>query len=176
MLQDLGATWTELATVVVTTVGIYLAFIALVGIVGQRSLSHMSSFDFACVVALGAVLGRTVLLSEPSLLIGVTALATFLGMQTLLGSLRRRRGLDRWINRSPVLLVRDGELWHANMRRAHVVEDEIRQRLRIAGVRRLDEVAAVVIERNGSVSVLRAGAEIDPWLLSDVQRRQVVPR
>lgn len=168
MAAELGATWEELARVVITTVAMYLALILLVRLAGQRSLASMSSIDVGCVVALGAVLGRTLLLEIPTLLIGVVALVALFGMQSLLGRLRQNRRFDRWVNRPPVLLVNGRELLHDNMRRAHVAEDELRQRLRLAGIRRLDEVGCVVLERNGSVSVIRRGEQIDPWLLADV--------
>jgi hypothetical protein len=57
----LGLSWTDAATVVVSTVGIYLAFLVLLRIVGQHAVAAMSSFDFAAAIAFGAVLGRTVL-------------------------------------------------------------------------------------------------------------------
>ncbi|MBD8871070.1 DUF421 domain-containing protein [Nocardioides donggukensis] len=155
-------------TVVVTTVCIYLTFIVLVRLLGSRSLTVMSSFDFACVVAFGAVLGRTALLAEPTLAIGVVALTTFFGMQGLLGLVSQHRRLDRLVNRAPLLLVRDGGLLHANMRRAHVAEDEVRQAVRRAGLHTLRDVGYAVLERNGTVSVIRAGARVDPWLLADV--------
>ncbi len=55
----LGLSWTEAATVVVSTVAMYLAFLILIRIVGQPALAAMSSFDFAAAIALGAVMGRT---------------------------------------------------------------------------------------------------------------------
>lgn len=179
MLEDLGATWGELAAVVITTAGMYLALVLLVRVVGQRSLASMSGFDVGCVVALGAVVGRTVLLETPTLLVGVVALLALFAMQGLLGLLRQNRGFDRWVNRSPVLLMDGERLLRDNLRRAHVAEDELRQRLRLAGIRRLDEVQCVVLERNGTVSVIRRGDDVDPWLLADVElssERRAEPR
>ena len=155
-------------TVVVTTVLIYLAFIVLVRFVGSRSLTSLASFDFAAVVALGAVIGRTILLAEPTLMIGLVALTTLFAMQGLLGLLRQSRRIDRLIHRRPIMLVRNGVLLTQNLRSCHVVEDEIRQALRRAGARSLDEVQCVVLERNGTVSVVRAGSPVDPWLIADV--------
>jgi uncharacterized membrane protein YcaP (DUF421 family) len=155
-------------TVVVTTVAVYLAFIVLVRLVGPRSLTSLASFDFAAVVALGAVIGRAVLLEKPTLMIGLVALATLFSMQALLGQLRQSRRIDRLIHRRPTMLVGNGVLLHGRMRSCHVVEDEVRQAVRRAGARSLDEVACVVLERNGTVSVVLAGAPVDPWLLADV--------
>ena len=155
-------------TVMVVTLSIYLVFILLVRMVGSRALTSTSAFDFACIVAFGSILGRTVLLEDPTLAIGVVALATFLGAQGAMGLARQHPGLDRWLSRAPVLLVSEGELLRANMRRAHVVEDEIRQAVRRAGARSLDDVRCVVLERNGTLSVVRAGSPVDDWLLVDV--------
>lgn len=157
------------ATVVVATTGIYLAFVVLVRLLGQRSLTSMSSFDFACVVAFGAVLGRTALLTDPTLAIGTIALATFLLLQRLLGLVRQHPGVDHLVNRSPELLVVDGELLPGQLRKMHVVESEIRQALRRAGVHRLEDVRCVVLERNGALSVVRSDEPVDPWLLADVR-------
>jgi uncharacterized membrane protein YcaP (DUF421 family) len=157
-------------TVVVTCVVVYLAFIVLVRVMGARVLTGTSSFDLACVVAFGAILGRTVLLADPTLAIGLVALCTFVGMQAALGLLRRSPALFRWINSQPVLLVSDGRLLADNLRHAHVVEDEVRQAARRAGARSLDELQCVVLERNGALSVIRSGARMDPWLLEDVVR------
>ena len=170
MSEQFQITGETALTVVVTTIGIYLAFIALVRITGPRALSSTSSFDFACVVAFGAILGRTVLLTDPTLAIGVVALVSFLALQALLGLGRQNARLYRWLNPSPILLVADGELQSDNMRRAHVVEDEVRQAVRRAGARSLSEIRCVVLERNGALSVVRSHDAVDPWLLTDVSR------
>lgn len=157
-------------TVVVTTVAIYLAFIVLVRVLGPRSLTSMSSFDFAAVVALGAVIGRTVLLADPTLMIGIIALVTLFLMQGLLGMIRQNKRVDRLINRPPMLLVADGVLLRENMRRVRIAEDEIRQAMRRAGVRGLEDVQCVVLERNGAVSVIERGKPMGAWIMADVAR------
>lgn len=171
MLRQLTATWTVAGAVVLAAFGIYLTFIVLVRLVGQRSLASMSSFDFGCAVALGAVIGRTVLLADPSLVSGVVALVTLFAIQGALGWLRQYSWADRLVNRSPVLLMVGEQMLRTNMRRAHVTEDELRQRLRLAGISRLEQVACAVLERNGQVSVLRRDAGLDPRLLADVPQQ-----
>lgn len=156
------------ATVVVTTTCMYAAFVLLVRLVGQRSLTSLASFDFAAVIALGAVIGRTVLLRDPTLMIGLVALATLFTLQGLLGTLRQNPRFDRLIHRPAVMLASNGMLLRANMRSVHVVEDEVRQAVRRAGARSLDEVQCVVLERNGALSVIRTGHDADGWLLEDV--------
>jgi hypothetical protein len=52
MFRQLAASWTVAAGVVMAAFGIYVTFVVLVRVVGQRSLASMSSFDFGCAVAL----------------------------------------------------------------------------------------------------------------------------
>jgi hypothetical protein len=44
---QLGISWVDALAVVVSAVGVYVAFLVLVRIVGQRALAALSSFDFA---------------------------------------------------------------------------------------------------------------------------------
>lgn len=174
MIEQLGITRIEALSVVVSTIGIYLLLLILIRVLGQRSVANLSSFDFGAVVAVGAVLGRTALLQRPTLASGVIALTTLFIMQGVLGLFGRRRRIDRLVNRPPVLLMAGSELLTDNLQRTHIVEDELRQVLRLAGIRQLSEVSSVILERNGRVSVIRSGQPVDPWLLADVARRDLV--
>ncbi|MBN9110728.1 MAG: DUF421 domain-containing protein [Pseudonocardia sp.] len=165
---ELGVDLRTAGLVVVATLGIYLALLVCVRVCGQRSLAAMSATDVACVIALGAVVGRTTLLATPTLTTGVIALAMLFAVQRSLSLLRRNRVLSRVLAREPVLLVRAGLVQRDGLRRARMNEDDLRQRLRVAGVARLADVDCVVLERNGVVSVLRAGPDADPWLMADV--------
>lgn len=51
-LARLGASWQIVGVIVVSTVLVYLAVIALTRLAGPRSLAKMSSFDFAATVAI----------------------------------------------------------------------------------------------------------------------------
>jgi uncharacterized membrane protein YcaP (DUF421 family) len=59
------------------------------------------------------------------------------------------------VKSEPVLLYRSGFL-PAAMRRARVTEDEVRQAARSSGKASLDNVTAVVLETDGTLSVLPA--------------------
>ncbi|MGY1916968.1 YetF domain-containing protein [Blastococcus sp. HT6-30] len=168
MMDQLGIDAGTAGFVVLTTVAMYLLLVLCVRLVGQRSLATMSSFDLGCAIALGAVVGRTVLLLDPTLATGAVAMVTLFATQTALARLRQSRWADRLMNRPPVLLMAGDTPLRENMRAAHVAEDELRQKLRLAGIRNLAEVRCVVLERTGAVSVVRRSEPLDPWLFSDV--------
>jgi uncharacterized membrane protein YcaP (DUF421 family) len=170
MASQLHTSLTTVVTVVLVTVTMYAAFLSLSRLMGPRALATVSAFEFAAVIAVGAVIGRTALLATPTLLIGLTALVTLFGLRALLGVVALHPTLDLVVNGRPVLLVIDGVLLRERMRRAHVHEREIRLALRRAGVLRLADVTHVVLERDGSLSVLRGPTRPDEWLVADVPR------
>jgi uncharacterized membrane protein YcaP (DUF421 family) len=168
MWSELGVTWPNAILVVISTACMYLAFIALVRTVGQRSLAAMATFDLVLVVAVGSVVARASLLRDPSLLAGIIAITTLFVMQGLLGTLRENHRVDLLLHRPPLLLVAEQQILHANLARAHIVESELRQRLRLAGVGSMAEVRVAILERNGAISVIRSGTPVAANMLDDV--------
>ena len=165
----------EAIAVALATMGMYVAMVVVVRILGQRILSTMSSFDLAAIIAFGAVIGRAALGETPRLAGGLVALATLLIMQALAGMIRMRPWGAALITTRPVLLMAGGTILDDQLRRCHIHRAELAARLRLAGVRHPEEVAAVVFEASGGISVLRRGEPIDARLLDGVVGRELLP-
>jgi uncharacterized membrane protein YcaP (DUF421 family) len=164
-----GASWETLTAIVLSAIGVYVAVIVLTRIAGLRSLAKMSSFDFAATVAVGSTVASTALGSTP-LTNGVVALCMLYGLQYLVATLRRRKALRGAVDNSPMLLMVDGEVIEGNLRHTRVSREELWSQLRLAGVRRRDQVRAVILETTGDMSILRAGDEpVDDELLQGVR-------
>ena len=61
-----------------------------------------------------------------------------------------------------------------NLRSARMVESELHAKLRQVGIRRCEDVACVILERTGAVSVLHRGETISATLLGDVRGREAI--
>ncbi|MBQ1016872.1 hypothetical protein KBX71_03220 [Micromonospora sp. D93] len=81
------------------------------------------------------------------------------------GCLRR---LQRLLKARPTMLLRDGQVRHAALRRAPVAESEIRQAARSHGAGDLSELAAVVLGTDRSLSVIPSDRLGDASSLIDV--------
>lgn len=165
----------EALAAVIATSGMYLALVLIVRVLGQRVLSGMSGFDIAAVVAFGSVMGRAALGESPRLGGGLVALLTLVVLQAITGQIRSRKWGARAVTTRPVLLMAGSEVCIDQLRRCHVHPVELQARLRLAGVRHFEEVAAVIFETSGAVSVLKRGQVIDPRLLSGVVGGSLVP-
>ncbi|MBW4709521.1 DUF421 domain-containing protein [Roseobacter sp. YSTF-M11] len=143
----------------------------LVRIVGLRSFSKMTNFDFVMTVAMGSLLagaaqtGRWVDLVQT-----LTAMAALFAIQFSVAHIRQRSDrLDAALQNAPVLLMRDGEILHAALRRTRVTESDLMAKLREANALQMSSVRAVVLETTGDVSVLH-GDNVDQTLLRGVER------
>ena len=176
MWHDYGLTWADALRVVISAIALYAAVLLVIRVLGQRTLASMSSFDMAAIIALGAVIGRAILGYTPTLAAGLLGLVTLLALQAITGQIRRLRRGAQLVNSRPVLLMAGQEMLRDNLARSHVVEEEVRAKLRLAGIRHPSEVACVVLESTGQISVLRRGQPIDPALLDGVAGAERMPQ
>lgn len=142
--------------------------VMIVRLTGLRSFAKLSASDFAVTVAIGSVVAATVLDPDVPWWRGAVALAALLAVQAGLSLVRRASPrLQRAIDNEPLVLLRDGVYDDAALRTARVTRDDVRQKLRQAGMDRLDDVALVVLETTGDVSVMANPPE--PEIVAEVR-------
>ncbi|MGJ8545962.1 MAG: DUF421 domain-containing protein [Sulfitobacter sp.] len=145
--------------------------IFLVRIVGLRSFSKMTNFDFVMTVAMGSLLaGASQSQSWPALVQTMVAAMGLFAVQFAMSSLRQRAPeFDAFVQNTPMLLMKDGVILHSALQAARVSEDDLIAKLRSANVRQLSAVRAAILETTGDVSVLH-GPALDRELLQGVGR------
>lgn len=144
-----------LIRVAVSALLAYLVLIVVLRFTGKRALSKWNAFDFIVTIALGSILASVIVSKSVPLMDGIVALGSLVLLQFLITYLAVRLGwLDRAIKSRPTLLLHRGRLDLEAMRKERVPETEIYAALRGHGVTDLDEVEAVVLETDGSFSVL----------------------
>ena len=147
--------------------------VAAVRIIGLRSFSKMTAFDFVITVAIGSLLANAAVTTEwPAFIQSSLAILAILVIQALLAWLRRASdAADAAMSNNPVLLYRDGAFNREAMASARVSEDDIWAKMREANVLELDAVQAVVLETTGDISVLHGDA-LEDRLLTGVTTDQ----
>jgi len=160
--------WEQAGLVVLSAAIMVLAVIGTIRIAGLRSLSKMSSFDFAVTVAIGSVMASSVVTSTP-VADGVLAIAALLAIQAVVATLRRRTSVESAIDNTPMLLMRNGEFDDAALSQCRVTRSDVIAKLRAANVLELTAVRAVVLETTGDISVLHGDRPVDAVLLQGVR-------
>jgi uncharacterized membrane protein YcaP (DUF421 family) len=132
----------------------FAALFTMLRVSGKRTLSKLNVFDFVFVVAVGSVFASTIISKDVTLVEGVTALATLIVIQLILAELAvRYPRVERIINGEPTLLLSHGKFIHRALRKERITEEEVRAAIRQKGVTRVEDVDAVVMENDGSLTV-----------------------
>jgi uncharacterized membrane protein YcaP (DUF421 family) len=148
--------WGGILRVLVTGTLAYGALVVLLRISGKRTLSKMNAFDFVVTVALGSTLATILLNKQMPVLEGVAALALLIALQFVITWLSVRSDWVKHIAKSePSLLLRDGILLNEAMHRERVTAEEIDAAIRESGAEDRKSVSCVVLESDGSLSVIR---------------------
>ncbi|AHM60568.1 hypothetical protein D770_11555 [Flammeovirgaceae bacterium 311] len=157
----------QIGDVLLSSLIIYVCLIIFSRIVGPRSFSQMTAFDFAVTVALGAIVGATAT-GAATLHNGIISLAGLFLLRWLVAHFRRY-GLTKVVDNFPIMLMDGSKILPEYLKRANITEADLLQNLRKNGITRLDQVQAVVMERDGSISVLKSGVPLDTYLLKGVK-------
>jgi uncharacterized membrane protein YcaP (DUF421 family) len=147
--------WTGLLRTVVVGVPAYVAIVLLLRVTGKRTLSKMNAFDLIVTVALGSTLA-TILLSESvALAEGILGFAVLVFLQMLVAWASVRWQVVRDIVKAePTLLLHKGRMLDKALLDARVAPDEVMAAVRSSGHASLEQVEAVVLETDGSFSVV----------------------
>lgn len=163
--------WRGVARVLLISVAAYVGLIAVLRVAGKRSLAKLNAFDLVVTVALGSTLATVVLSKDIALVEGLLGFVALVTLQYVVAWLSVRwPWFQRLVRASPTLLVEDGRCLHGAMRAQRVTRGDVDAAVRAAGVGRLDEVAAVVLETDGSLSVIRKRGEGELDVLRSVRR------
>lgn len=147
--------WDDLGRIAVVGIGAYAGLIVILRVTGKRTLSKMNAFDFVVTVALGSTLASIFLSSDVSLSEGLFALALLCLLQYAVAFVSARSArFQGWVKADPVLLVYQGRLMSGPMRRERVTREEVLAAARSQGINDLAFVRAVILETDGSFTIL----------------------
>ncbi len=161
--------WSGVIRTLIIGVLAYAALVLLLRISGKRTLSKMNAFDLVVTVALGSTLATILLSKNVALIEGVLAFALLIGLQYLVAwASVYSSSIRRIVKSEPALLFHRGAFLREAMRQERVTEGEVRAAIRAEGIAALSEIEAVVLETDGSFSVIPKPAQGEKSTLSNV--------
>lgn len=149
------AGWPGVISAVISGGLAYVSLVLMLRVSGKRTLSKMNAFDLVVTVALGSILATITLSKDVALAEGAAAIAVLVGLQFVVAWLSARfKAVSQLVKAEPALLFHHGEFLRAAMKRERVAEDEVRAAIRGGGKGALENVEAVILETDGSFSVI----------------------
>jgi uncharacterized membrane protein YcaP (DUF421 family) len=133
----------------------YVFVVILVRVTGKRSTSQLNNFDWIVTVAIGSIIGATIVTDSLPLLEGLTGIATLFAVQFVVTWLSTRsRSFSRAVRASPTMLLYRGEFIEEAMLKERVTKEEVLSAIRESGLHELSDADAVVLESDANFSVL----------------------
>ncbi|GGJ42520.1 hypothetical protein CDQ92_07625 [Sphingopyxis bauzanensis] len=147
--------WDALWRILLLGAAAYLALIALLRVSGKRTLAKLNAFDLVVTVALGSTLATIVLSRDVTLLEGLAALLMLIALQYVIAAMAVRwRVAERLAKSDPRPVLIDGVFDCEALRRERVTRADVLSAIRSKGFGDLCDIAAVVLETDGSLSVI----------------------
>jgi len=128
----------------------------LTRLIGRRELSSLEPFDLILLVVVGDLMQQGITQSDMSFTGAVLATGTFAVLVLVVSYLGFRfRQLQPLLDPQPMIVVQEGEVIDANLRRERMTVDELLAEARLQQIASLDEVRWAVLESNGKVSFVK---------------------
>jgi uncharacterized membrane protein YcaP (DUF421 family) len=151
----------DLLAIVLRTGTVYVFLLVLLRLAGKRELGQLRLFDLVVVLVVSNAVQNAMVGPDTSLTGGLIAATTLVLLNWGVGrfSLRTSR-LGSVLTGSPTLLVYDGRVIDAHMRREGVTDDELLMALREHGFTSPGEVKLALLEVDGTISVIPRDAPV----------------
>ena len=150
----------NLARTAILSVLAYAALVLSLRVSGKRTLSKLSAYDLVVTVALGSSLATILLSKDTSLLQGVLGFGLLIVLQYVVAWLSTRSDrVASLVKASPTMVAYRGRVLDDAMRRERLTKAELYAAVRNAGLQRWEQADAIVLESDGSLSVLHGDAD-----------------
>jgi uncharacterized membrane protein YcaP (DUF421 family) len=146
---------------VVLRAGVIFVFLWIVTrAVGRSTLGELSTFELLLYVTMGDLVQQGVTQQDYSVTGAMLAVGVFALLTVALSWLQWRfPRLQRVVNGSPVVIIRDGRVIDAAVRQQRLSLTDLLAASRQQGIRSLDEMDLAVLEADGRISFFtRSGA------------------
>ncbi len=145
---------------VLRSVVVYGFLLVALRLAGRRELAQMTSFDLVLLLVISNAVQNSINAGDNSLTGGLVSAVTLVLLNWAVGwATYRWRWTERVIQGRPIRIVTDGKIHVGAMRRELLTLSELRSALRKQGVARVTDCSRVVLEPDGTLSILRRDGE-----------------
>lgn len=141
---------------------IYVFLLIVFRIMGKRSLSETTAFDFVLLLIISEVVQQALIGDDNSLTAAFVLIISLITLDLLFSLLKENFDLFGKISEgAPLVLVDNGKPLLKRMKKTRVDHDDIMEAARLCfGLERMEQVKYAVLEKDGTISIIPFPAEI----------------
>ncbi len=141
--------------IAIRAIVLYVFVFLLMRLAGRRELSSLQPFDLVLLIIIGDALQQGLTQSDYSVTGAMIAVGTFALLQVATSYLNFRVPWFRpALEGHPIVVVQDGKIIDANLRRERIAVEELAEAMRLQQIASIDEVAWAVVETSGQISFI----------------------
>ncbi len=153
----LGTNWWE---IMIRATVVYIAVVLALRVTGRRSLGQRNAIDLVLILIVANAVQNAMIGSDTSLIGGLIAAATLFAVDAIADRLLGRSNKARsFFTGSPVILIMHGQVIEDNLKKEHVLKDELEEAIREHGIEEIGQVKTAILEMDGSLSIVPSGSE-----------------
>jgi len=134
----------------------FAALYLLLRLLGKREIGQLTPFELVVIVVMGDLVQQGVTHNDFSLTGSILAIATFAFWALVMSwATYLSPRLETLLDGRPQVVIRNGELIQANLRRDRMTLAEVEAEMRLAGIAQMKDVAWAILETQGKISFIR---------------------
>jgi uncharacterized membrane protein YcaP (DUF421 family) len=141
---------------VIRGLAVYIFVLIVFRILGKRSLSEITTFDFVLLLIISETTTDALIGQDYSLIACFVMVSTLVTVDYLFSLLKDKSKSFQVISEgAPLIIVDHGKPLVTRMKKTRVDEDDVMEAARLLhGLERLDQIKYAVLERDGSISII----------------------
>jgi uncharacterized membrane protein YcaP (DUF421 family) len=148
--------------IVIRAAVVFGVIFLLLRAMGRRELAEVTAFELVILVVIGDVVQQGVTQEDMSVTGAILAISTMgllaVGASMVSARFPKTRPV---LEGSPVVILRDGEMYPEAMKQERITVDEVQEAARKRGIRDLAEVQWVIVETDGKFSFITDGSDTE---------------
>ena len=135
---------------------VYLFVYVIFRILGKRSLSEITTFDFVLLLIISETTTNALMGEDFSITACFIMVCTLVGVDYLFSLVKEKIPWFQVASEgAPLVIVVNGKPLHKRMEKSKVDEDDIMEAARLTqGLQHMEEIKYAVLERDGSISII----------------------
>lgn len=134
----------------------YFLLLVMLRVTGRRQGKRMTSFEILLIFLLGGQMTQTILGEDRSFVNALIGVSTVGLLHAALATLKQRSSLaERLIDGTPLIVYANGQWMDESMDMVRVQREDILSSARGEGIADMKEARYAIVERNGSISVVK---------------------
>jgi uncharacterized membrane protein YcaP (DUF421 family) len=141
---------------------LYCFVVFVMRAVGRRELSSLTAIDLVLLIVMGDAIQQGLTQDDYSVTGAVIVISTFAVLQVMSAYLGFRfRKVRTVLEGSPVVLVDNGQIVEANLRRHRLTTDDVAEEMRLAQIMSFSDLRWAILEANGRMSFIERKSLLD---------------